>query len=284
MHDLRERKGSAVGRRLGFGLAFALPLSACGAATAPTTPTGAPRRIVSTNPCADAVLLRLVPAGRIAAISHYSQEPSATSIPLDVAHRFRGTAGTAEEVIALHPDLVVTSSFTPAATKAAYARAGLRTLVLSFAPSIAESQTQVLQIADATGVHARGLALNAAIDRAIAALPRYAARPRTLLYISGELATGPGTLLDDMMTKAGFANAATRYGLTHTSHLSGEALVADPPAAVLAPESPARAAAMRRALLPHTRFAEFPRTLINCGGPVIVPALARLSAIRRSLP
>ena len=75
--------------------------------------------IVSTNPCADAMLVELVPASRIAAISHYSVQAEASSMPLSVARRFATTAGTAEEVIGLHPDLVVTSSFTPPATLAA---------------------------------------------------------------------------------------------------------------------------------------------------------------------
>ncbi len=46
-------------------------------------------------------------------------------MPLDMARRFRSTAGTAEEVIALAPDLVVASAFTPPATRAAFERAGL---------------------------------------------------------------------------------------------------------------------------------------------------------------
>src|SRR3546814_4015678 len=66
--------------------------------------------IVSTNPCADQILVSLVEPERIAAISHYSQDPAATSLPPEVARRYRVTAGTAEEVIALRPDLVVTRS------------------------------------------------------------------------------------------------------------------------------------------------------------------------------
>src|SRR3546814_14778793 len=78
--------------------------------------------IVSTNPCADQILVSLVEPERIAAISHYSQDPAATSLPPEVARRYRVTAGTAEEVIELRPALVVTGTFTPAATRAAYER------------------------------------------------------------------------------------------------------------------------------------------------------------------
>ena len=91
-----------------------LTLAGC---TQPAAPGGG--GIVSTNPCADAMLVALVPPSRIAAISHYSVEAEASSMPLAIARRFATTTGTAEEVIGLRPDLVVTSSFTPPATLAA---------------------------------------------------------------------------------------------------------------------------------------------------------------------
>lgn len=240
--------------------------------------------IVSTNPCVDSVLVRILPGSRIAGISHYSQDASATSIPLSVARRFRGIAGTAEEVIALHPDLVIASTYTPPATQAAYARAGLKTLLLGIPDSIAESQAQVTQIADAVGAPAGGARINADIDRAMVRWNhKDGPQPSALLYISGDLATGGSTLLNEMMTRVGFRNAAASYGLTHTGTLSAETIVTQPPAIVIAPERASRGTALRRRLLPHTPQAVFPRVLINCGGPTIPPALERLAAIRAGL-
>jgi len=247
-------------------------------------PPGGGGGIVSTNPCVDSVLVRILPASRIAAISHYSQDPSATSLPLPVARRFHATAGTAEEVIALHPDLVIASTYTPPATQAAYARAGLKTLLLGIPDSIADSKAQVKQIADAVGAPAGGARINADIDRA---LTRWSWKdeptPSALLYISGDLATGGSTLLNEMMTRVGFRNAAATYGLTHTGTLSAETIVTQPPAIVIAPERASRGTALRRRLLPTTPQAVFPRVLINCGGPTIPPALERLAAIRAGL-
>ncbi len=240
--------------------------------------------IVSTNPCVDSVLVRILPPAKIAAISHYSQDPSATSIPIAVARRFRGIAGTAEEVIALHPDLVIASTYTPPATQAAYARAGLKTLLVGIPDSIAESQAQVTQIAEAAGAPMGGVRINAEIDRAVARRSRKdGASPSALLYISGDLATGGSTLLNDMMTRVGFRNAAASYGLTHTGTLSAETIVTQPPAVVIASERASRGTALRHRLLPNTPQAVFPRVLINCGGPTIPPALERLAAIRSGL-
>src|SRR5689334_19521194 len=103
--------------------------------------------IVSTNPCADAMLVEMVPAERISAISQYSLDAEATSIPLEVARRFRSTRGTAEEVIALRPDLLIASSFTSPSTREAYARAGLNTLYLDSPLTIEASKAQVTELA-----------------------------------------------------------------------------------------------------------------------------------------
>jgi iron complex transport system substrate-binding protein len=256
--------------------------------------------IVSTNPCADAILVALVPPERIAAISHYSHDPSSSSLPLSVARRFPATGGTAEEVIALRPELVLTSSFTPAATRAAYAKAGLRTLVLDSPTTVAASERQVMQIADAVGAHSRGEATVQAIDQSL--LPRrkpgpsydpLATGPRAspgwkdgdpsaLLFIAGDLANGSGTLLDELLRRAGFRNAAADYGLTYTGILPVETLAANPPDVVIA-SGDGRTADLRRKLLPDTPQVSFDRRLVNCGGPSIPPALARLRAIRASL-
>jgi iron complex transport system substrate-binding protein len=269
--------------------------------------------IVSTNPCADAILVGLVPPERIAAISHYSHDPASTSLTLSVARHFPATGGTAEEVIALRPELVLTSSFTPAATRAAYAKAGLRTLVLNSPTTVEASEAQIMQIASAVGARARGLAMVRTINQSLPPRQRDSPqsitlrgprrpgssyeppatgsrpspgwmpeKPSALLFIAGDLANGSGTLLDDLMRRAGFRNAAADYGLRHTGTIPVERLVANPPDVIIA-SGDGRTGDIRRKLLPDTPQASFDRNLINCGGPSIPPALARLRAIRAAL-
>ncbi len=260
----------------GVWLTLTLALTAC----APAPRQGG---IVSTNPCADAILAQIAP-DRLAAVSHYSHDPAATSMPLALARRYPATAGTAEEVIARHPDLVVTDTFAPAATRAAYDRAGLKVLTLDSPATIAASEAQVMQIATAAGVPARGQAMVHAMQSAIP--PATGAKPAALLYISGDLANGGGTLLDDLMTRAGLRNAAADYGLAFTGTLPIETIVAHPPALILS-DGDGRTAELRRRILArsgtHVAEVRFPRHLMNCGGPTIVLALRRLSAIRAQL-
>ena len=292
--------------------------------------------IVSLNPCADQLLLALVPPARIAAISHYSRDPAATSIPLAVARRLRATAGTAEEVIALSPDLVVATSFTQPATRAAFARAGLRVVYLGSPTTVAGSRAQVGTVARVVGAEARGRELVGRIDAAVREARPYPASvpsepsspfvpsavegrassgspgprastslgtngsgcarawtdagcpaPSALLFITGDLASGEGTLLHELMTLAHLRDAAADYGLAGTGTLPVETIVARPPAAILQPEGTARTAALRARVLAatgaRTRTFAFPRRLINCGGPTIPAALERLRAIRARL-
>jgi iron complex transport system substrate-binding protein len=301
---------------------LALVLGSC--ARVPANGGGPSGGIVSTNPCADAMLVELVPPSRIAAISRYSQDPGATSISLDVAQRFRSTAGTAEEVLALKPDLVVASSFMSAATRAAYARAGLKVLTFDSPTTIAASEAQVRTFAAAIGAHDAGEAMVARIEAAVAkfaapglrweggsneamssarvapatgprpspgnglsgsGLPARGA-PSALLFITGDLANGSGTLLDEMTRRAGFANAAAGYGLPFTGTLPVETIAVHPPRVIMSPGE-GRTAVLRRRVLARLGArvleADFPRRLMNCGGPVIVSALARLAAIRRQV-
>jgi iron complex transport system substrate-binding protein len=266
-----------------------LCLMAAGCAAPPSQGGGG---IVSTNPCADAALVELVPASRIASISHYSQDPMATSIPLDVARRFHANRGTAEEIIAMQPDLVVASSFTAPSTREAFARAGLKTLYLDMPVTIERSRAQVTELAAAVGAVDAGKALTARIDRALAATTWQGAKAPALLWIGGNLVSGAGTLLDDMMTRAGFSNHAAHYGLKFTGYLPIEHVVADPPRAMLVPDEAgrdqsSRANQLRAQALRHigskVTQAAFPRALVNCGGPVIPRAMARLAQIRRSI-
>lgn len=237
--------------------------------------------IVSTNPCADQLLLALAPPGRVAAISHYSQEAAATSIPLDLARRFRGTAGTAEEVVALKPDLVLASSFTPASTLRAYRKLGLKVLLLDSPTTIAASRDQIRQIAAALGTQAAGERLIAEVDAAVAAAaPKDAARPTALLFITGDFANGGPTLLTEMLGRAGFASPPAAMSRA----VPIEEILRRPPAVILTPDPAGHAAALRRRVLARGGAsvveATFPRTLINCGGPTIIPAMHRLAAIR----
>ena len=63
---------------------------------------------MSLNPCLDAILLDVADPGQITALSHYSIDPSQFAMAAQ-ARRYRHISGSAEEVAALRPDLVLVS-------------------------------------------------------------------------------------------------------------------------------------------------------------------------------
>lgn len=266
-----------------------LCLLAAGCAAQPSAKGGG---IVSLNPCADAMLVELVPPDRIAAISHYSRDPGATSIPLDLAGRFKVNNGTAEELVALKPDLVVADSFTSPSTREVLARAGVKTLYLGWVSTIEQSKAQVRELAAGVGAVPAGEAMVSRIDRAVRAARTDRPLVPALLWIGGNTVSGGGTLLDEMMVKAGFSDHAAHYGLQGTGYLPIEHVVVDPPRVMLVPDSAGRDADSRAAQMRGWALARsgadvhqvrFERSLVNCGGPVIAKAMTRLAEVRREV-
>lgn len=244
-------------------------------------------RIVSINPCIDAVLMHVADPGQIAGISHYSQDPRATSIPLAQAARFKATSGTAEEVVALAPDVVMSGPHVAPATIAALKRMHIRLVQYPVPDSVAESEEQVRDIARIAGHADRGAVLAA---RIAAAARSVATKPvPALIWQSGGLVPGAGTLPDELLARAGFRNMSAVYGLKKWDVLPLEYLIAQPPrvllsvgAAEVGEDRLTSHPAVRR-LAARIAVAPYPTRLMNCGGPTIVAAMARLRQIRRGI-
>ena len=93
-------------------------------ASSPLARAEVPARIVSLNQCLDAILVELVPTERIAAISHYSRDPLRSPIAA-LAQRLPITYESAEEIVALRPDLVLASRHSAIPTRNALRRVGI---------------------------------------------------------------------------------------------------------------------------------------------------------------
>jgi iron complex transport system substrate-binding protein len=239
-----------------------------------------PARVVSMNPCVDAVLLKVADPGQIAGISHWSHAADSASAPLEVARRFPAHGGTAEEVIALRPDLVFVTPFTPLATRTAFARLGIATVSVGVPATIGESLAQVGQIAGAVGKPARGTELVAEVERALAATRRPVKRP-ALMRMAGGFVPGPGSLSESLMAHAGLESLAAGYGLKGAGRIGLEPLLLDPPPLIVTDEPAALSPLLARQ---GVKVARFERRLLNCGGPSLAPAARQLAAIRDSLP
>ncbi len=245
--------------------------------------------IVSLNPCADAILAEVAAPGQLRAISHYSRDPSSSSMDLAVARAIPAVGDSVEEVAALRPDLVVTGTFTAPATLDAFARLGIRVEQVGIAATVPESEAQVRWLAALVGQRKRGEALVARIEAALAgASPPDSQRPSAIVWQSGGMVPGPNTLIADLLRRTGFANAAAARGLRQADLLPLEALLADPPRLILAA---GHAFTGEDRMLAHpalarlrgTRTERLDPALLWCGGPTIIRTSRRLAQIRRSV-
>jgi iron complex transport system substrate-binding protein len=249
-----------------------------------------PRRIVSINPCIDAVLIEVADPQQILAVSHYSRDPRATSIPLATARRFAATSGTAEEVVALRPDIVLAGAHVSPATLAALKRLKVPVQTFPVPESVAQSVVQVRAIAMAAGHPERGEALVRRIEQAVARARQVAARQGAavpaLIWQGSGLVPGANTLADEMLRVAGFRNMSAAYGLKQWDVLPLEHLAARPPRVLLSDRTTGDRMTghrvLRRLDRPITR-AQFDERLLSCAGPVIIRALDRFAAVRASL-
>jgi iron complex transport system substrate-binding protein len=251
-------------------------------------PQGLPR-VVSINPCVDAVLMQIADPQQIAGISHYSQDPRATSIPLGLARRFKATSGTAEEVVALAPDLVIAGGHVAPSTIAALARMRIPLVQVGVPESVAESNAQIRDIAKAIGRPAQGEALVRRIDAAMAAArPASGGTVSALIWQGGGMVPGAGTLASELLQAAGYRNMSADYGLKRWDVLPLEPLVARPPRVLLSVGANGRDDRMLgHPVLDHLRariaVRPYPDRLMHCGGPTIIDAMGTLARIRKSL-
>ncbi|AYJ85993.1 ABC transporter substrate-binding protein [Sphingomonas paeninsulae] len=251
-----------------------------------SAPVSVPSRIVSNNPCIDAILAEVAAPAQIAAISHYSNNPRATSVDLKWARRFRTIGDTAEEVLMMHPDLFLTGIPAPTATTWAVKRANIRTVSVGVANTIAENQAQIMTIAEAVGNRAAGVKLVARIDAAVRDA-RATTKIPALIWQGGGLVPGQDSLASEMLKLSGFRNMGAAYGLVGWGTLPLEPVIMNPPRVVLSSGGNERDMVQRHSALARlkgrTTLADFPEDMLFCGGPTIIRAMARLKQIRMGL-
>ncbi|HEY0685519.1 MAG TPA: ABC transporter substrate-binding protein [Steroidobacter sp.] len=249
-----------------------------------------PMRIVSLNMCVDSIVIELVSHDRIAALSHYARDPQRSTISA-VAQHLPITYETAEEVVALRPDLVLTSRHSAIATRNALKRVGIRFELFDVPDTVADSLAQVRQVARLLGAEREGEVMVARIEAALQAarLPQDQKPLTAAIYQPGGLSAGANTVVGELMELTGLQNIAARYGVTQYRPLPLEVLVAAPPDVLLVGET-SPGAPMReekvvkhralRALESQMTQSVFPARLLYCAGPTMIESVAALVRAR----
>jgi iron complex transport system substrate-binding protein len=249
-------------------------------------PAPHPMRIVSLNMCVDSIVIELVSHDRIAALSHYARDPQRSTIA-DKARRLPITYETAEEIVALRPDLVLTSRHSAIATRNALKRVGIRFELFDVPYSIEASLAQVRQVAHLLGAEREGEAMVARIQAALdAARPPSEEPPLTAaVYQPGGMSAGANTVVSELMELSGLQNIAARYGIDKHRPLPLEVLVSAPPDVLLVGETSPGAPMQEEKVVRHRALraldsqmtqAVFPARLLYCAGPTMIPAVTAI--------
>ena len=252
-----------------------------------------PQRVVSLNLCSDELLLMLADPQQVRSVTWLVKDPTLSWLA-DTAAAVPSNRGLAEEIVSIQPDLVLAGTFTTPATVALLNRLQVPILQLSMPSNVEEVQAQILQVSRALGHAARGRQVVADMQarlKAMPPLPDGRKAPTAALYQPNGLTATEGSLVHDVLVRAGLVNLAASRSLPNYTRLSMEVLILDQPDVLVMNNYEEKMPSLAQELLKHPvlrkAFAETATVIVpaqawSCGTPNIVRAieLLRDAAVR----
>lgn len=243
------------------------------------TPVGAhaaPVRVASLNLCSDELALLLAAPGQLVSVSRLGADRRETLL----AARAQGLAvnrGRVTDVVALAPDLILTSGGDPNAAATAR-RLGIATLELPQPHTLGEVAANVRSVARALGRAPAGEALVAAMAADLGVPPRTTHRA---LFVGG----GGVTIAADGLGAAWLRHAGLIEAPGPRGRVNLERILASPPQVLLVSNYHAGERSNNQAWLNHPALAALPAGLRRLGtdgrawtclGPPVAAEIARL--------
>jgi iron complex transport system substrate-binding protein len=256
----------------------------------PIAATARPSHVISLNLCTDQLLLALADRGAIASVTYLARDCT-ISIHCRVAATVPINYGTAEELVATQPDLVLAGHYTARPAVGIAHRLGMTVIELAPPTSLDEVREQIRQVATALGIPGRGMAMIAVLDRQLAATTSAPEKshPIAAVYQANGMTVGAGSLVDATLQAAGLDNLARRLGLKTYMYLPLETLIANRPDLLVLDTSRAVYPSLAESVLRHPAIAAafapdrrvvIPQSLWICGGPEVGQAIALLTRAR----
>ncbi|ABF52720.1 ABC transporter substrate-binding protein [Sphingopyxis alaskensis] len=241
-----------------------------------------PQRILSLNLCTDQLLLALADRRQIVGLTHNARDPGLSAVPT-LARGLPQHHGSAEQLLAANPDLVVGMPARGSAALAALPDARYPLLDVVPANHLDDIYRAIRQTAAAVGHPERGDALIADMQGDLAALPRPGRGRVAAYYQRRGYMTGTGTLVDDLMTRAGLVNLAARLGRPPLAQVSLEEMVAADPDFLIVESATDAVTDQGSEMLHHPALDHIPRISVPqawtvCGGPAYARAAQSIAA------
>ena len=181
--------------------------------TAVTLPSR-PKRIISLTLPTDEILLSLVDASRILAVTTLAADPGISNVSAQASRIPHTMTLSVEPIIAMHPDLVFTASWSDLGAVSQLREAGVPVYLIASATTVAAVEQVIRRCALLTGESQKGAALVAHMEEMIAAVEKKTAsiprekRLSVLDYTTFGASMGRGSSWDDIVRLAGLVNAA----------------------------------------------------------------------------
>jgi iron complex transport system substrate-binding protein len=257
----------------------------CVALLGPVSAADVPR-IASMNLCTDQLLISLANPGQILGLSRY-EGGRFKSFAVEGAEQFRVLSGGAEDILQLHPDVVVASLYDKRSTRELLKERGLYLAEFAVPRNLDEVKAQIREMGDLVGHPDRASAEIARLDDAIARARETVSQHRyKVLPLSRRgWVAGSDSLLSSLLAETGLFNAAGDLGITFGGYASLEAIVNLQPDFIVVADASERAEDEGHAFLLHpalerlyppSRRIVIPERLTVCGGVMIADALDRL--------
>ena len=254
-------------------------------AASPNPPAKAPavpQRIVSINLCADQLVLALADREQIAGLTK-----NATDIEMSGeaarAHGIPMLSNSAEQILAIEPDLIIGMPASRSAALRALPKHTYPLLDLATANTLDEIYTSIRETAAAVGHPERGTALIARMERELAGLPKPGKGRVAAYYQRRGYMTGTGTLIDELMTRVGLVNLAGKLGKPPLSQLSLEEMVAAEPDFLIVESATDKVTDQGSEMLHHPALKGIPRISVPqawtvCSSPAYSQAARSMAA------
>lgn len=187
-------------------------------------------RVLSADFCADQLVLALADRAQIAALSPDAEKDF--SFLRVRAEGLPQTRADAESVMANGADIVLRFWGGDAAR---LERLGARVVTLDYAADFVGVKRNIETAAAALERESEGALLIQEVNARLDALAARGPSGVTALYVTpGGVTAGRETMIDAILSAAGVGNSAAEEGLSYWPPLSAEAVIADPPAFIVA--------------------------------------------------
>lgn len=207
-------------------------------------------RVVSINLCTDQLLLALAEPEQILSVSWLAADPEESMLAAE-ASRYPINYGSAEEVLAFDPDVVLAGSYTSPFTRQLLARLGYSVHDIAPAESLGDIERNIRQVARAIDREARGELVIEAFRARERGLVTPSEPLRVAVVRPGGFTVEPQSLANELIERAGVRNVAIEEGLDRWGSLPLETLVRAAPDVIVISRYEADAPSLANGILEH---------------------------------